>query len=390
MELLMKSAADITNAERLPVLHLGAGVIHGGVEAFLASLAVHSRRTIPSFALCAEGRLANEARAAGRTVHVLPQVRLSRPLWILRARRALDAVLATSTPAMALIHSGWMQVLFGPVLSRRRIPTATWIHGIATSQPWLEWLARRHRPVRIFTASHFMAEQTAGWYPGTPRSVVHIPVAAPDRIGPADRLALRRSLDTGAEEVVVVVSCRFEPWKGHDILFRALGILGKVPGWNLWVAGGAQEDHEMRRLESLRELGRDLGIGDRIRFLGQRTDIPTVLQAADIHCQPNSGPEPFGIAFIEALYAGIPVVSTSIGGAREIVDGSCGVLVPTSDPQALALAIGDLIRDPARRKSLGEAGRRRAFNLCDPPRQVARLEEILCGSVPGGHGTPPP
>lgn len=363
------------------ILHLGAGVIHGGVEAFLASLAVHSRKTDPVFALCADARLAREARQAGREVHVLPPVRLSRPFQILRARRALAQVIGSTRPSLALIHSSWMQVLFGPVLSRNRIPTATWIHGIATSQPWLEWLARRHRPVRIFTASHFMAEQTAGWYPGVPSSVVHIPVSAPAAGSPADRLALRRSLDTSAEDVVVVVSCRFEPWKGHEFLFQALGRLSQIPGWKLWVAGGAQEVHERRRLESLQHLAQRLGIQDRIRFLGQRNDIPAVLQAADIHCQPNTGPEPFGIAFIEALHAGIPVVSTAIGGAKEIVDGSCGILVPPSDITALSQSLGALIGDPVRRRTLGKGGRIRAMELCDPPRQVARLEEILRESV---------
>ena len=363
------------------VLHLGAGVIHGGVEAFLASLAVHSRRTTPSYALCADGRLAREARQAGRTVHVLPPVRLSRPIQILKARKALGRVIDEARPDLAVIHSSWMQVLFGPVLGRRGVVSATWIHGIATSQPWLERLARRHHPVRIFTASRYMAEQTAAWYPGVPRSVVHIPVPAPEPRTDADRLAMRMSLGTDPDEVVVVVSCRFEPWKGHDILFRALGRLSSVPGWRLWVAGGAQEEHEKRRMEGLRNLGEELGIGRRIRFLGQRNDIPAVLQASDIHCQPNSGPEPFGIAFVEALYAGVPVVSTAIGGAREIVDATCGVLVPQGDVPALAAAIKALILDPERRKDLGEGGRKRAAELCDPPRQVSALEEVLRGMV---------
>ena len=62
------------------------------------------------------------------------------------------------------------------------------------------------------------------------------------------------------------------------------------------------------------------------------TDVPRLLAAADIHCQPNISPEPFGIAFIEALAAGLPVVTSAIGGAIEIVDDTCGRLVPASDP----------------------------------------------------------
>ena len=57
----------------------------------------------------------------------------------------------------------------------------------------------------------------------------------------------------------------------------------------------------------------------------QRDDVPRLLAAADIFCQPNLGPEPFGIGFVEALSAGLPVITTATGGALEIVDGDCGI-----------------------------------------------------------------
>ena len=82
--------------------------------------------------------------------------------------------------------------------------------------------------------------------------------------------------------------------------------------------------------------------------------------SADIHCQPNTGPEPFGIAFVEALYAGLPVVTTRLGGALEIVNETCGVLVPPGDAGALAAALRRLIADPAERSRLGRAGPARA------------------------------
>jgi glycosyltransferase involved in cell wall biosynthesis len=121
---------------------------------------------------------------------------------------------------------------------------------------------------------------------------------------------------------------------------------------------------------------RNDGSGERVNFLGQRGDVARLL-AADIHCQPNTGPKPFGITFIEALYAGLPVVTTSIGGAMEIVDGSCGMLVAPHDPAALAGALRALIEDGELRARLGEAGPARAATLCDPARQMARLAEIL-------------
>src|SRR5207302_1246255 len=102
-----------------------------------------------------------------------------------------------------------------------------------------------------------------------------------------------------------------------------------------------------------------------------------LLAAADIHCQPNTGPEPFGITFIEALYAGLPVVTTGIGGALEIVDGSCGILVEPGDPAALAAALGRLIEDRDLRARLGAAGPARAAALCEPRAQLQTLAHAL-------------
>ena len=367
------------------VLHLGAGVIYGGVESFLSSMARHSTRTEPEFAVCARGRLEQELAAAGRRVEVLPQVRLSNPWQVWRARRALGRVLDNRSYRIAMSHSGWMQILFGPVLRRHGLPFAVWIHGISNDQSWMERLARRHRPVRVFTASRHLAALTGDWYPGIPRETVAIPVAAPAVVSPDQRAAVRRELGADPSDTVVMISCRFEPWKGHEELFQALALLKRIPGWKLWVAGGAQEEHERRRLELLQTLASQASIGARIRYLGQRTDVPTLLQAADLHCQPNPDPEPFGIAFVEALYAGIPVVSTAIGGALEIIRPECGILVPPRDVPALAAALKDLIENPERRRQLGAAGPRLADLLCNPQRQVRTAELALIGSIPPGR-----
>ena len=171
-----------------------------------------------------------------------------------------------------------------------------------------------------------------------------------------------------------------EGGKGHELLLLALTTLRELPSWVAWIVGGAQRPQELYYLSSLKKAAAALGIEDRVMFLGQRSDVPRILEAADIHCQPNTGPDSFGITFIEALYAGIPVVTTAMGGAQEIVDDSCGILVPPNDPQALGAALQQLIQDSALRSRLGAAGPIRARQLCDPATQMARLGELL--SVP--------
>ena len=193
------------------------------------------------------------------------------------------------------------------------------------------------------------------------------------------RTSGRRSaaqLGTPDDAVVVIQACRLERWKGHTLLLDALGRLRDRPDWIAWIAGGAQRPHERVYLAELEAQAAAAGIADRIRFLGQRADVPRLLAAADVHCQPNTGPEPFGIAFIEALYAGLPVVSTRMGGAAEIVTEDCGVLVEPGDAAALASGLRRLIADPSERVRLGKVGPARAAELCDPGRVLRRLSGL--------------
>jgi glycosyltransferase involved in cell wall biosynthesis len=141
--------------------------------------------------------------------------------------------------------------------------------------------------------------------------------------------------------------------------------------------GGVQRAREAPYLESLKTLATDLQISDRIRFVGQRSDVPRLLAAADVFCQPNSGPEAFGIVFVEALYAGLPVVATAIGGAQEIVEASCGRLVPSAGVGALRDALAQLIGCSQMRQRLGARGPARARAICDPQQQLLRMLTVL-------------
>jgi glycosyltransferase involved in cell wall biosynthesis len=181
------------------------------------------------------------------------------------------------------------------------------------------------------------------------------------------------------EEVVIVQVSRMEPWKGHEIHLRALGRLRAVPRWVAWFVGGAQRQCEAEYERGLRGLAADLGLGDRVRFLGQREDVRRLLAAADLYCQPNTGAEPFGLSYVEALGAGLPVVASDMGGAAEIVTADTGVLVPEGDVDALASVLRRLIWDHSERERLGRGGPARAAAVSDPARQLTALADFLGG-----------
>jgi len=359
------------------VLHLTAGKMYGGVESSLFTLARYSR-AYPAFelhfALCFEGRLREQLQAAGFTTHPLGGVRIRWPWTAWRARRRLAQLLARIRPHIAICHSCWPHVLFAPVVRARGLPLAFWAHDRYPGKHWLERWSRRTPPDLILANSRFTQSQLGNLFPGVRSVVVYQPVApAPPMDRAANRTSVRRSLQTPEEAVVIVQACRLEPWKGHGLLLDALGRLAGDPRWACWIAGGAQRPQEEVYLKQLRQQAVARGIAERVRFLGQRHDVPNLLAAADIHCQPNTGPEPFGVAFVEALHAGLPVVTTSMGGALEILDENCGILVPPGQPATLADTILRLVCDDGLRARLALNGPIRAHMLCDPVAQVGKI-----------------
>ena len=376
----MTAEEESETGRPLRVLHCAAGNLFGGVETLLRTLA--ETRALcpgvePEFALCFGGRLEAELQAVGGRVNRLGEVRFSRPWTVWRARRRLARLLAERRTDVVVGHGCWAHLLCAPTARRTGRGVVFWMHDRISGAHWVERRAARVRPDLVLANSHGTAATLPALFPGMSPEVLRYPVRAPAAIGPGDRATARAELGAGPDDVVIVMASRLEPWKGHALLIAALGHLHDTPGWVAWIAGGPQRPHERTYLENLQADARTAQVGDRVRFLGDRRDVPRLLVAADIHCQPNLGPEPFGIAFIEALHAGLPVVSTRMGGAAEIVTEACGVLVPPGAPDALAGALAALIADPGRRARLGAAGPARAAALCDPAQVLARLDSLL-------------
>jgi glycosyltransferase involved in cell wall biosynthesis len=228
--------------------------------------------------------------------------------------------------------------------------------------------------------SRFTATSLERADPGARRAVVLPPVAPPDPSTTGIRSRLRASLGADDRSTVIALVGRMEAWKGHEALIHALAAIADRRDWQAWIIGGPQRPAEVSYLGSLGLATARLGLVDRVRFLGERTDVRELLASADLYCQPNTAPEPFGITFVEALYAGLPVVTFDLGGPAEIVDETCGVLVPPGDQRELAVVLRRLIGDPAERARLARHAPQRASALCDPSVQVPRIAELLRGA----------
>jgi glycosyltransferase involved in cell wall biosynthesis len=273
--------------------------------------------------------------------------------------------------------------MFGRVVRRARVPLVFWAHDVMAGRHWTERLARRVVPDLAICNSHFTAGTLGSLYPKVRSAVVYAPVdSRRPGMGAEARRLMRQFLNTPERAVVIIQASRSERWKGHALLVEALSELRNIPGWLWWQVGGAQRPAEAAFLASLKQSAKRLGIFDRVRWLGERDDVPTLLAAADIYCQPNLEPEPFGVVFVEALEAGLPVVTARLGGAQEIVDDSCGVLVEPRDPIALAATLRTLIEDESYRARLGAVAPARARRLCDPATGLRRLADVLSEMTP--------
>lgn len=363
------------------VLHLYAGNLYGGIERLLVTMARYAGlcpSLQPSFLLCFEGRLADELRACGATVHMSGPVRLSRPWTVWRARQRFGRLLERHPFDAVVCHACWSHVVFAPVVRSRGLPLVFWAHDMLTGRHWLERWARRIDPHLVLTNSRFTQGTVPTLFPHVRSELCYHPVAPPDAEAERDqRGKVRAALGAPANEVVLIMASRLERWKGHALLLSALSLLRETPNWSCWIAGGVQRHQEAAYLAELQDSVARTGLGDRVRFLGQRSDVGALMAAADVYCQPNTRPEPFGIAFVEALHAGLPVVTTAMGGVLEIVDRTCGILVPPGDPRQLADALHQLIADQALRTHLGDGGPVRARQLCDPVESLRRMQGLL-------------
>jgi glycosyltransferase involved in cell wall biosynthesis len=245
---------------------------------------------------------------------------------------------------------------------------ATWLGGIAACLADLPAVTTRRmdRPVRRDWRTRWiyrsLVQRAAAISPAVAQRLSDAGVDArttviqsavdPRAVAPAaSRDVTRASLGASEDHPVLLVLAALVRRKGVDVLLQALAVLGEQgvrP--HLWIAG---DGPERRPLEAQAERA---GLSAQVRFLGRRNDVAELLAACDVFVLPSRR-EGLGVAALEAMAAGRPVVASAVGGLREVVvDGRTGLLVPPEKAGALAEALARLLQDEQLRKRLGSAG----------------------------------
>jgi glycosyltransferase involved in cell wall biosynthesis len=221
------------------------------------------------------------------------------------------------------------------------------------SAPYVRWLYGRVDAVIAISRAARAALAARGLDPErieiVPSGVDTASFAALD--GASARAAL--GLVPGGEVLAIVASLHMR--KGHAVLLEALAQLARAGRTPVCLVAGTGPEGE-----SLQDRARALGVAGQLRWLGQVADVRPVLAAADVVVMPSLA-EGLGVAAIEGMAAGRPVVASAVGGLPELIaDGVQGLLVPPRDPAALAAALARCLDDAALRVRLGAAGRSRA------------------------------
>ncbi len=332
---------------------------------------------------CAEGPLLDAVRAEGFRVIAIPFVRRLSPWAHVRAFQALVAILRAEKPDLVHAHmpiSGFLARLAARLAGVPRV--AYTCHGFLFNHRAsscirrllsfvMEWTAGRLTNI-FLTVSEAEAEDACrlriapraqAVRNGRDPAVFHPDASARSRI--------RAEFDVPQDRVVIIAVSRLVWHKGYPELALAMRC---VPDAELWVVG---ERLASDRGVDVTTLLRDAGLGDRLRMLGYREDIPALMAAADIFTLPSRF-EGLPMSVIEAMLTGLPVVATNVRGPDEQVEQEVtGLKVAAGDAAALSSAINQLVQAPGLRARMGQAGRLRALERYDEAKVLARTLDLL-------------
>ena len=365
-------------------MHLLTSSVFGGAEEHALSIltAMSAYGFEPCLAAPSGLIAAMEPGLSAASVKCLP-LEFSSPLDVVAAARLLRFIRREN---VALVHCHMFIGSFfgagvarmagvGAVLETCHGPEA-WRMGKRLRGFWSFWVDRqvgrmvdKYIAVSRAAASHLIATKRV------PQGKIRVIHNGRDiaRFAPTDperRAATRARLGLGDQPACLTLA-RMVDQKGHRHLIDALGIL--APRWPNLVTLLAGEGP----LEGvLRAQCAALGLGDRVRFLGYRRDVPELLAAADLVVLPSLY-EGLPLVAIEALAAGRPLVASEVDGTPEVViHETTGLLVPPANPAALAAAIDRLLGDPALASRLGSEGQKFAQENFAVQRQIEQTAAL--------------
>ena len=338
---------------------------------------------MPIVVLAQRGPLGDALTAAGVEVHQRPLAVLRRALMSPAGMGRVAAAWAADagglgrvarTRGVALVHTNTSVTLGGAAAARVAGVPHVW-HVREIYAGFERWWPAYRRLLCTADALPCVSAATAAQFGVGRARVMHDGLG--HRPSRAPREAARDALGVPGDAFVVAVLGRISPWKGQEVLIRALGDPALASRGAVGLVAGSAWSGEERLERELVEVAASVGAADRVRMLGFRDDVDTVLGAADAVVVPSTQPDPLPNAALEAAAAGCCVVASAHGGLPEILrEGETGRFVTPGDPGALAAVLAELADDPRQRDRLGRAAEADVAQRFPPERLLGELQDL--------------
>lgn len=327
--------------------------------------------------LSERGPLLDRYRSAGIEVASFRVGSLTAPSALREARR-LYHFLRERRIGVFHCHDVYSNVFGAPVARLARVPaiiaSRRWMHRLEDRRLELANRAAYRFADCVLANSGAVAQRVRDYDGVAAHRVVEVSNFVDEcafrPLPPRARAALRGELGVPSDALVLGCIARLVPVKGHATLLRAVAALApRWPSLHLILVGDGVER------EALDRLAADLQIEDRVHFAGQRPNTPNLHALFEVSVLASLS-EGFPNSLVEAMAAARPVVATDVGGNPDAIRPGTGLLVPPSDPTALAAALHRLLGDEQARARMGEAALQRARSEYHADAVLPRLESI--------------
>lgn len=363
------------------VLQVVLSLAPGGTERLVIELVRRSRASAPMAVCCLDvmGRWGEELRTEGIEVHALGRTPGFHPSLAGRIAAAATAHRAT------VIHAHQYSPFVYSALARLWHPRLRIVfteHGRLSDAPPS---SRRRMANRVLSRLPFESYAVSSdlkrhivdeGFPEREVGVIYNGIDLGPLPPPEARHAVRSELGVDTDTFVVATVARLDPVKDLATLIAATAALNSQRRGVLLVIGDGPERATLERA------AKEADGGASVRFLGHRDDARRWLAGCDAFAN-SSISEGVSLTILEGMAAGLPVVATAVGGTPEVVDESCGILVPARNVSAMTAALQTVATSPEQRAALGAAGRQRVETRFTLDRMVRDYNEVYKRAAAG-------
>ncbi len=259
-------------------------------------------------------------------------------------------------------HLFYSNILGSIAAHRAGVPMIATLHSVIVREDWkgrliqyIETYCLRKYATRILAVGDMVAEAHAGHYRNSKLDVIPNGIPKPQPIQSQERERLRHEITGNGSKSIIVTVGRFAHAKGYEDMIKAFNLLQQkdLKSTLLMIGTGGMFNSIKAQIEKFQ-------LSQSVVLAGERNDVPQLLASSDVYAS-SSHREGLPLAVLEAMMAGLPIVATSVGDIPNVLTDETGVVVPPHQPEMLADALEDLLKNPEKRQAMGKAAQRRAM-----------------------------